>query len=357
MEAFIRSTGNISPQETYNNYTFLEKITEHEGPFLKCVEPDYKRILPKDKLPRRLSRSLKIGLTAAGICLKDAGLEMPDAIITGTGIGMLADTEKFLTTMLDNNEKFLNPASFIQSTHNTIGAHIAVMLQCNKYNFTYVHGSLSFESALLNSMFLLEEDPLKSILVGGVDEMTDQHCRIKIVNRKYKKEPFKHLNLLSYNSEGAIPGEGATFFVLTGKPDHRNFAMIAGMKTFYKPTNVNEITENISGFLYQQGLDLESIDLVLLGYNGDRKASEVYDELCTKYLQNRLQACFKHLCGEYPTSSAFAVWLAANIIKRNSIPGIITLNTKPVKDPIRHILLYNHDQNVNHSLILLSACN
>ncbi|UCG26663.1 MAG: beta-ketoacyl synthase chain length factor [Bacteroidales bacterium] len=356
MEVFIRATGNISPQETYDNTSFLGKITEHEGPFLKCVEPDYRQILPKEKLPRRLSRSIKMGITAAGICLQDAGLEMPDAIITGTGNGMLADTERFLTTMLDNDEKLLNPTSFIQSTHNTIGAHIAVMLKCNRYNFTYVHGCLSFEAALLNSMFLLEEDPSKNILVGGIDELTEQHYQIKMVNRKFKETPYKHMDLLNYQSEGAIPGEGATFFLLTRRPGNMNIATIKGLETFYKPANTGEIADKISAFLVRRELDLDTVDLVILGYNGDGKAKEIYDELGTGYLKNKGKAYYKHLCGEYPTSSAFAVWLAANIIKQNYIPGSITPDTVNTGKPVRTVLLYNHDRNVNHSLILLSAC-
>ena len=53
---------------------------------------------------------------------------MPDAIITGTGLGCLEDTEKFLTAMVTNKEEFLTPTSFIQSTHNTVSAQIALLL-------------------------------------------------------------------------------------------------------------------------------------------------------------------------------------------------------------------------------------
>ncbi|XHR94482.1 hypothetical protein ACFJIV_30115 [Mucilaginibacter sp. UC70_90] len=61
---------------------------------------------------------------------------------------------------------------------------------------------------------------------------------------------------------------------------------------------------------------------------------------------------YKHLCGEYPTSSAFALWLTANILKTGSVPATIGQATTPVKK----ILIYNHYQMIHHSLILLSAC-
>lgn len=354
MDVFIKGIGNISPQRTFDNSLFLEEIIRHEGPALKCVEPNYNDILPKGKLPRRLSRSLKIGVTSAALALEDAGINEPDAIITGTGRGMLADTDKFLTTMIDNQEKFLNPTAFIQSTHNTIGAHIAVMLKCNKFNFTYVHGSLSFENALLNAILMLQENPNNNILTGGVDEITDQHCQIKSVNHKFKKEPVDHLKLLDYESEGTVPGEGSIFFTLNAKKDDNSYASIRGLETYYKPENSSVSEKKISDFLARRQLSMEMIDLVILGLDGDYNSNKVYYHLQNGLFKATNQAYFKHLCGEYPTSTAFGVWLAANIIKRKSIPGIIRLNEPSRERKLRNILIYNQDRNVNHAVILVS---
>jgi len=354
MEVFINGIGNISPQRTFDNSLFLEEIIKHEGPFLKCIEPDYNEIIPKGVLPRRLSRSLKIGVAAAALSLNDASVIEPDAIITGTGMGMLADTEKFLTTMIDNQEKFLNPTSFIQSTHNTIAAYIAIMLKCNKYNITYVHGSLSFENALLNAMLLLQEKPDNSILVGGVDEITEQHQEIKSVNHRFKKELIDHLQLAECESVGAVPGEGSTFFTLNAKKSNNSYATIRGLETYYKPGNLVESEKRISEFLTRKQLSADGIDLVIFGLNGDLDANKIYQHLQNGLFKNTNQAYFKHLCGEYPTSSAFGVWLAANIIRRKTIPDIIRLNGPFAPRQFRNILIYNHDRNVNHSLILVS---
>ena len=58
-------------------------------------------------------------------------------------------------------KNILTPTSFIQSTHNTVGGQIALELQCKGYNFTYVHGSNSFESALLDAKLQLELNEAK----------------------------------------------------------------------------------------------------------------------------------------------------------------------------------------------------
>ena len=355
MEAYINGLGNISPQKTYDNAQFLSEIIKHESSFLKCVEPDYSEIIPRGKLPRRLGRSIKIGITSAALALKDAGLKKPDAIITGTGMGMLADTEKFLTTMIDNQEKFLNPTSFIQSTHNTIGAYVAVMLGCNKYNFTYVHGSLSFENALLNTLVMLKENPYENILLGGIDEITEQHYQIKTINHKYKKGPVNHLKLLDYSTEGAIPGEGSIFFSVGKEKKKNTYASILGLETYYKPENQAVCEEKIIKFLSTKNLTLDMVDLVILGANGDNLSNSAHRILQEGIFKTINQAYYKHLCGEYPTSIAFAVWLAANILKRETIPEIIRINKISKDTKPRNILIYNQDRNVNHSLILLSA--
>jgi len=354
MDVFIKGIGNISPQKTFDKSLFLGEIMRHKGAFLKCVEPDYNEIIPKKKLPRRLSRSIKIGVTSAALALQDAGIEQPDAIITGTGMGMLADTEKFLTTMIDNQEKFLNPTSFIQSTHNTVGAYIAVMLKCNKYNFTYVHGSLSFENALLNTILMLQENPSQNILVGGVDEITEQHSQIKSTNQIFKKEVINHLKLLDYESEGAIPGEGCTFFSLSAENAPNSYAAIRGLESFYKPENSSETESKICGFLAKKQLTIDMIDLVILGLDGDLESNRIYSQYQTGLFKTVEQAYFKHLCGEYPTATAFGVWLAANIIKRQSIPEIVKLSEPSRRTELRNILIYNQNRNVNHSIILIS---
>jgi len=171
MEIYIKGIGNISPQNTFNNDFFLEEIAEYSDEHLKCIEPDYKKYI-KPVLLRRMSRIIKMGIYAAKISLDDAEVSIPDAIITGTGLGCIEDTEKFLFSMIKDNESFLPPTPFIQSTHNTISSQIALLLKCHNYNNTYVHRGISFESALIDSMMLLKENFANNVLTGGADEIT-----------------------------------------------------------------------------------------------------------------------------------------------------------------------------------------
>ena len=155
MNAYINGTGLISPQKTTEPGSFLSDVVEHHGDYLKCIDPNYRSFI-EPLAARRMSRLIKMGITSAKLCLADAGVAMPGAIITGTGLGSVEDTEKILNNLL-SNEQLLNPTPFIQSTYNTISSQIAINLKCHNYNTTYVHRTFSFESCLLDALLQVEE--------------------------------------------------------------------------------------------------------------------------------------------------------------------------------------------------------
>ena len=227
-EVYINGVGNISPQKTFDNSQFLDEIVITESSRLKCIDPNYKDYISGDMV-RRMSRIIKMGIAASSICLKDAtgppdrqGSQIPDAIITGTGLGCIEDTEKFLSTVLRNNEEFLTPTPFIQSTHNTVSAQIALLLKCHHYNFTYVNRGISFESALLDGFVQIRSGEAKTVLLGGIDELTDRSFTIMNRMGHWKRKPVNNLRLYQDKTRGSIAGEGAAFFFLSQREDGKH---------------------------------------------------------------------------------------------------------------------------------------
>ena len=96
---------------------------------------------------RRMSRILRNAVSCSLAALRDGDVDLPDAIITGTGMGCMENSEKFLIDMCRYGESCLKPSLFMQSTHNTISSQIAIALKCHGYNNTYSHNGISFESA------------------------------------------------------------------------------------------------------------------------------------------------------------------------------------------------------------------
>lgn len=344
---YIRSTGIISPQPSFSE--LLKEPVVYSGNRLTCIEPDYSKILDP-KLIRRMSHIIKMGVAAAMQCLKEAGIDNPDAIITGTAYGCLADTESFLTKMVENKEELLTPTAFIQSTHNTVAAQIALMLKCHNYNNTFVHRGFSFENSLLDAISLIKDGEALSALVGGVDEITDVSHTILSRFGLYKNNPLSSNEILASTSKGTIAGEGAAFFLLSEEVSEENYAELNAVHTLYKPKDTDEIEREIISFLDRQSYNIGDVDVILYGRNGDIKNDSVYNELDQSVFANKSTISYKHLCGEYPTSSAFALWLASNSLKTGRIPGIVD-GKRP-----ESILIYNHYQQIHHSFYLLSAC-
>jgi 3-oxoacyl-[acyl-carrier-protein] synthase II len=271
-----------------------------EGNRLKAMEPDYGQYLDAKQL-RRASRIVRMGVAAALHCLREAGQTLPDAIVTGTAYGCLEDTGIFLERLIRQQEEMLSPTSFIQSTHNTVGAQIALLLQCTGYNNTFVHRGFSFESALLDAMLLLAEEEAATVLAGGVDEITT----------------VSHILLQRFGLGRHTPvGEGAFFFLLAGEPSDNDWARLDGLHTFYGPLPEDGFGSLITEFLAARSLSLADIDHVLLG-TAERPAF---------FAASRCMA-FKSFCGDYPTASSFALGWAASEVKAKRAGKVLVCNS------------------------------
>lgn len=325
---YINGLGNISPQETFYK-TMGEEVVEAEGAFFACQEPNYKEFIQK-KLLRRMSRIIKMGLATAQKALVDANHPPLDAIISGTAWGCVKDTEKFLETILENNEEYLTPTAFVQSTHNTVAGQIALLHHDNCYNMSYVQGYVSFESALIDAMLLFYDNKAKNILVNGIDEQTE---KLGILLER----------LQCANAETAVMGEGAACLILGAEKTPNTYAQLAGASMLYRPKNKASIQQRLEQILQEANLKLEDIDVVLTGNQDQSLEMALFPEAAFSN--------YKKLCGEYPTSTAFATAIAAQLLKGDSwTKTALGINKKKVQ----HLLVYNNHQEVNHSIIVLS---
>lgn len=131
---------------------------------------------------RRMGKLLKAATLTSLTALKEACVEIPDAIITATSNGMMENSEKFLEEMIENRESLLKPTLFMQSTHNTIGSSVAIRLCCHGYNITYCQGERSLEWGMKDAVRLIQTGRAETVLVGCHDESTTQfndfRCRM-----------------------------------------------------------------------------------------------------------------------------------------------------------------------------------
>ncbi len=93
------------------------------------------------------------------------------------------------------------------------------------------------------------------------------------------------------------------------------------------------------------------IDAVILGFSGDEKSDRFYHEASTLFSDSAL-LYFKHLSGEFNTSSGFSFFMANHILRNQEIPEVMKIN-KTEKNKINNILIYNQLLGKDHSLLLV----
>lgn len=173
---YIRSAAQISVQKPLCEDWMADPV-QLSGEYLRSQDPDFKPFLSPMQARRMgliLKRAIAVSLTA----LKDAGIECPDAIFTGTGLGCMENTENFLSAMCRDGEEMLPPTYFMMSTHNTISSAVAILLRCHGQNCTYSQKDISFESALLDAFLQLQVGGISNALVGAHDETTPDTYRL-----------------------------------------------------------------------------------------------------------------------------------------------------------------------------------
>lgn len=352
---YINGVGSVSAQRTFNNSEFLSEVENHNDTVLSVVDPDYKAYIPP-AAARRMAKGIKMSTVSAKTAMDDASVEENeiDAIIVGTGLGCIGDSEKFVKDIIDNKEQYLTPTRFIQSSHNTVAGQIALGMGCKGHNFTYVHSAISFESALLDAKMQLENDEANHILVGGVDELVNHHIDTHRLIGHIKQEPVATMSVLKSGTKGAVFSEGAHFFALSNAKKQSCSAELVDLKTF-NTLSQGQISEKVQSFLSQNNLTEDSIDVVVLGYNGDMEFDRYYDELANGIFKSTAQAYFKHLSGEFDTASGFGFWLGNKILRHRTVPAAVQLNSITVTEP-GTILIYNQYRGENHSLTLLRKC-
>jgi hypothetical protein len=116
----------------------------------------------------------------------------------------------------------------------------------------------------------------------------------------------------------------------------------------YKPT-----PEKLAASL-QTFISHEEIDMVLTGRNADTNYDQYY-QVVDQQLSGIPQLPFKHLCGEYDTAGAFALWLGAQLLKTQQFPAqwFPMLQQPPAK--LRNILIYNNFFGEQHVFMLLKG--
>ena len=333
---YITKTKAISPQKTYDERFFRGEITPHEGNKYTSQEPDYMGMIPPNLL-RRMGKAIRMGIGAATPIVQSS--EKPDGIIIGTSDGGLEDCFKFLIQVVDYDEGTLSPTNFVQSTPNALAGNIALSTGNTCYNNTHVHKGNAFENALIDAMLLFSRKKAKCVLVGNVEEISDYNYHVELLAGQFKAEETTSETLLESETAGTVCGEGSAMFLLQSEADEYLAQILdVAQVSFPEPEDLDEMIQSV----IEKNVPSDAhIGSLVLGYSGDVCTDKWYDRVKLRFPDADVYT-FKNLCGEYPTSSAFALYYAANI-----------LSESPSGMQSCYSLIYNHYKGDQHSVILL----
>lgn len=323
---FVNSLAQISCQQPLSDEWFNSPDI-HTANYVRAQEPDTKGLIVPSEA-RRMSKILKRTICTAITALNNSDIKHPDAIITGTGMGCIENSEKFLTDLSTFGENCLKPTLFMQSTHNTMSSLIAIILKCHGYNNTYSHKGISFESSLLDAWIQMKGGMIENALVGGHDEVT----------------PFMALVMKHTHPEYSFISETSVSAILTNNPDSNNICEVVEIKLFHKP-DITELTDSLNS---------QVDNVLLLGVNGNALNDKPYENLLRALTYTPYTLQYKNIFGENFSASALSFYVGAKILEKQTIPTFLSWhNNNEFAGNLDYITLLNQSDDTTWSLIRL----
>ena len=308
IRVYIKAATQISMQQPLSE-AWMTAPVEHTEPYVRSLDPNFRDWLnPLES--RRMGKILKRALVTAQKVMHDSGVQQPDAVITGTGLGCIENTELFLDQLCREGEEMLKPTYFMQSTHNTISSLISIHDHLHGYNTTYSHKSVSFDSALLDAFTQLRLGDIRTALVTGNDEMTPTYFNI-LQRAGYVGQPGQ-----------VAAGETSVAMMLTTDPADAL-------------CEIEEVSMSVRGV--QQ--PFAPADLLVLGTNGVPQNDQLYREVAQQ-MPGVETFEYKRLFGESYTVSGLGIYAAAHLLSQGRAG---------------RVLFVNHSDNLNVTFVTLKT--
>lgn len=324
---YVNSIAQVSCQKPLSDEWFNSPCF-YEEKYIRAQEPDTRGLIISSEA-RRMSKILKRTVCTAITALNNSDVRQPDAIITGTGMGCMENSEKFLIDLSRFGEQCLKPTLFMQSTHNTISSLIAIILKCHGYNNTYSHKGISFESSLFDAWLQIKSGMIRNALIGAHDEVT----------------PSMNLVMERTHPEYSLVSEASVSMIVTNTESDKNICEVCEVRLFHRP-DYTELS-NI--------LDLENDGILLLGINGNPLNDDPYKKLIQSLSYNPYILQYKNIFGDNFSASALAFYAAVKIIEKQKIPKHMAWKTDDVTsiEDIENITILNQSDGTAWSLIRL----
>lgn len=164
------SSGKVAPVRQRDLFVFGAGSVETKGGACEAAAllsgiPALKKRKWAKLQQMALDASLK---AAAGLGI--SALEEKTGVVFGTGLGMTAETSRFIINTLEKNEAEPLPTAFTNSVHNAAPSLVSLNCKYRGLNSAVTAKEISFECALWQAWLAVNSGALDASIVGACDE-------------------------------------------------------------------------------------------------------------------------------------------------------------------------------------------
>lgn len=168
------SSGEVAPVRQRDLFVFGAGSVETRGGGV-CEASGLLPNIPalkKRKWAKLQQMALDASLKAAS-GLEISAAEEKTGVVFGTGLGMTAETSRFIINTLEKNEAEPMPTAFTNSVHNATPSLVSLYCKYRGLNSAVTAKEISFECALWQVWLAVNSGSLDASIVGACDERSD----------------------------------------------------------------------------------------------------------------------------------------------------------------------------------------
>ena len=328
---FITSATQISIQEGLSE-AWMDAPIHYDETYVRSLDIDYKQWLAPSE-SRRMGKLLKRALVTSLSAMQKGGVEHPDAVITGTGLGCIENTEIMLIHLWEVGEQNCKPTPFMQSTHNTIGSLVSIHTHSHGYNATYAHKGASFDCALEDAWMQMQLGKINNALVGGQDEMTPNY--------------FGMLCKTGYlGNANQTAGEASVSIMLNTEPTPDALCKLTFFKRCYRPT---------PAILSQVVSEIGAVDAIMTSVSGNVTPSTPALQEVASLFSNTPLLQFKNIFGESFSAYGLAVYATAHVLHQQRFPEAMLIPGCGHPASLHRILVLNQIGDKDYTFAVLES--
>lgn len=307
----------------------ISKFDYHQAAEITDFDP--KACLGKKGL-KYLNRTTKLLMSAAFLCLKDAGIKNDNrdylcygpehlGIAIGTTCGVMHSISSFDRESLIEGPQFVSPMAFANTVINAPAGHLAIKEDIRGLNVTVSTGYNASIDAIGIALNYLRNKRVDCIIAGGAEELCEEL-------------------FLSYTGQGLISeadflGEGSVMFALESmdnaiKRQAGIYGEIAGYGNTLSP-NANGLVRAIELALQEANLEAGKIDRIILGTNLNRQQKDIEQEAIEEiFTSNIPQADLRPLLGDsYSAGGSMQIGESLRLINQDLSNTVLITSLDP----------------------------